>query len=158
MTLEHIRIEFRCAEGALRRTLGVVEARGFSVRSMQMGSDGDAGVMTLALAPLDPTRKVERLLRQLERRLGVDRAPIVHEVHRELRRQLHRAAGGLLPVGVQRAEHAEHVWVRRNLTLNTPPPTAHARLGPILALQGLSRPRQFAPVSCPRGTRGHLTR
>ncbi|MEL7690587.1 ACT domain-containing protein [Citromicrobium bathyomarinum] len=67
MTLEHIRIEFRCAEGALRRTLGVVEARGFSVRSMQMGSDGDAGVMTLALAPLDSTRKVERLLRQLER-------------------------------------------------------------------------------------------
>ena len=41
MTLEHIRIEFRCAEGALRRTLGVVEARGFAVRSMQMGSDGD---------------------------------------------------------------------------------------------------------------------
>ena len=63
MTLEHIRIEFRCAEGALRRTLGVVEARGFAVRSMQMGSDGDAGVMT----PLDSTRKVERLLRQLER-------------------------------------------------------------------------------------------
>ena len=34
----------------VRKTLGVVEARGFSVRSMQMGSDGDAGVMTLALA------------------------------------------------------------------------------------------------------------
>ena len=27
MTLEHIRIEFRCAEGALRRVLGVIEAR-----------------------------------------------------------------------------------------------------------------------------------
>ena len=36
-SLEHIRIEFACEEGALRRTLGVIEARGFSVRSMQMG-------------------------------------------------------------------------------------------------------------------------
>ena len=86
MTLEHIRIEFACAEGALRRTLGVVEARGFSVRSMQMGSDGDAAVMTLALAPLDPFRKVETLLRQLERLQDVHRtlhltnAPPVMEV------------------------------------------------------------------------------
>ena len=47
-SLEHIRIEFACEEGALRRTLGVIEARGFSVRSMQMGSDGDRAVMTLA--------------------------------------------------------------------------------------------------------------
>jgi|TARA_R100000049_G_C1944334_1_gene89031 acetolactate synthase II small subunit len=66
-SLEHIRIEFACEEGALRRTLGVIEARGFSVRSMQMGSDGDRAVMTLAIAPLDPTRRVETLLRQLHR-------------------------------------------------------------------------------------------
>ena len=86
MTLEHIRIEFACAEGALRRTLGVVEARGFSVRSMQMGSDGDAAVMTLALAPLDPFRKIQTLLRQLERlqdiekTLHLNNAPPVAEV------------------------------------------------------------------------------
>jgi len=74
MTLEHIRIEFACAEGALRRTLGVIEARGFSVRSMQMGSDGDRAVMTLALAPMDPSRRIDTLLRQLDRVYAVENA------------------------------------------------------------------------------------
>jgi len=67
LSLEHIRIEFGCAEGALRRILGVIEARGFSVRSMQMGSDGDRSVMTLAIAPRDASRRVDTLLRQIER-------------------------------------------------------------------------------------------
>ena len=71
-SLEHIRIEFACEEGALRRTLGVVEARGFSVRSMQMGSDGDRAVMTLALAPMDPSRRIDTLLRQLDRVCAVE--------------------------------------------------------------------------------------
>ncbi len=85
-SLEHIRIEFRCTEGALRRTLGVVEARGFSVRSMQMGSDGDSAVMTLALASLDPFRRIDTLLRQLDRlqevqaTLHLTNAPPVAEV------------------------------------------------------------------------------
>ena len=85
-SLEHIRIEFACTEGALRRTLGVVEARGFSVRSMQMGSDGDRAVMTLALAPIDPSRRIETLLRHVERlqeveaTLHLTNAPPVAEV------------------------------------------------------------------------------
>ncbi|MEL7684392.1 ACT domain-containing protein [Citromicrobium bathyomarinum] len=73
-SLEHIRIEFACEEGALRRTLGVIEARGFSVRSMQMGSDGDRAVMTLALAPMDPSRRIDTLLRQLDRVCAVENA------------------------------------------------------------------------------------
>ena len=73
-SLEHIRIEFACEEGALRRTLGVIEARGFSVRSMQMGSDGDRAVMTLALAPMDPSRRIDTLLRQLGRVYAVENA------------------------------------------------------------------------------------
>ncbi|MEL7739081.1 ACT domain-containing protein [Citromicrobium bathyomarinum] len=73
-SLEHIRIEFACEEGALRRTLGVIEARGFSVRSMQMGSDGDRAVMTLALAPMDPSRRIDMLLRQLDRVYAVENA------------------------------------------------------------------------------------
>ena len=86
MKLEHVRIEFACAEGALRRTLGVIEARGFAVRSMQMGSDGDRAVMTMALAPIDPFRKVEVLLRQLDRlheveaTLHLTNAPPIAEV------------------------------------------------------------------------------
>ena len=73
-SLEHIRIEFACEEGALRRTLGVIEARGFSVRSMQMGSDGDRAGMTLALAPMDPSRRIDTLLRQLDRVYAVENA------------------------------------------------------------------------------------
>ena len=73
-SLEHIRIEFACEEGALRRTLGVIEARGFSVRSMQMGSDGDRAVMTLALAPMDDSRRIDTLLRQLDRVYAVENA------------------------------------------------------------------------------------
>lgn len=86
MKLEHVRIEFRCAEGALRRVLGVTEARAFSVRSMQMGSDGDRAVMTLALEPRDESRKVDTLLRQLTRLQEVEttirltNAPPVAEV------------------------------------------------------------------------------
>ena len=86
MSIEHVRIEFRCAEGALRRILGVIESRAFAVRSMQMGSDGEASVMTLALAPRDPFRKIDTLLRQVERLQDVDatirltNAPPVREV------------------------------------------------------------------------------
>ena len=88
MSIEHIRIEFRCAEGALRRILGVIEARAFEVRSMQMGSDGDRAVITLALAPRDETRRVETLLRQIDRLQDVEtsirltNAPPVMEVAR----------------------------------------------------------------------------
>ena len=86
LSLEHIRIEFSCTEGALRRILGVVEVRGFAVRSMQMGSNADRSVATLALAPLDPFRKVEVLLRQLDRlqeiygTIHLTNAPAVAEV------------------------------------------------------------------------------
>ncbi|MBD58942.1 MAG: hypothetical protein CL808_02310 [Citromicrobium sp.] len=76
MRVEHVRIEFRCAEGALRRILGVIEARAFAVRSMQMGSDGDRSVMTLALEPLDESRRVDTLLRQVAR---------LHEVETTIR-------------------------------------------------------------------------
>ena len=79
-SLEHIRIEFACEEGALRRTLGVIEARGFSVRSMQMGSDGDRAVMTLAEVG-DPWARfgevrgrIDTLLRQLDRVYAVENA------------------------------------------------------------------------------------
>ena len=88
MSIEHIRIEFRCIEGALRRILGVVEARAFEVRSMQMGSDGDRAVMTLALEPRDEMRRIETLLRQLARLQDVEttirltNAPPVMEVSR----------------------------------------------------------------------------
>lgn len=86
LSLEHVRIEFRDAEGALRRILGVIESRAFAVRSMQMGSDGESAAMTLALAPRDPFRKVEVLLRQVERLEDVEstirltNAPPVREV------------------------------------------------------------------------------
>ena len=85
-TLEHVRIEFRCVEGALRRILGVIEARGFAVRSMQMGSDEDRSIMMLALAPQDESRRVETMLKQVERlheteaTIRLNGAPAVAEV------------------------------------------------------------------------------
>lgn len=67
MRLEHIRITFQSGEGTLRRVLGLIEARGFNVRSMQMGSDMDTSTMTVAIDPRDGTRRTATLLRQIQR-------------------------------------------------------------------------------------------
>ena len=85
-SLEHVRIEFRCAEGALRRILGVIEARGFAVRSMQMGSDEERSIMMLALTPQDESRRVDTMLKQVQRlhdteaTIRLNGAPAVAEV------------------------------------------------------------------------------
>ena len=92
MKLEHIRIELRCAEGALRRVLGVIEARAFAVRSMQMGSDGDRSVMTLALEPADETRRIETLMRQLARLHDVEATLRLTNVPPPAREGIHAAA------------------------------------------------------------------
>jgi acetolactate synthase regulatory subunit len=71
VSIQNIRIEFAFAEGALRRLLGVIEARGWIITSMQMGSDGDRSIMTLSLNPRDGTRKIATLIRQISRVYGV---------------------------------------------------------------------------------------
>ncbi|MEZ5922052.1 MAG: ACT domain-containing protein [Parvularculaceae bacterium] len=71
MNISEIKIEFDSVEGAVRRLLGVIEQRGFDVRSMSMGSDMDNARMTLGLAPRDSGRCLDVLSRQIARVEGV---------------------------------------------------------------------------------------
>ena len=84
MNIDNLDIEFDSTEGALRRILGVVESRGFDVRTMTMGSDVHRSNITLGLAPRDSGRCMKLLSRQLSRIYGVrdvsPHAPVVKEV------------------------------------------------------------------------------
>lgn len=88
MTFEHVCITFHSGEGTLRRVLGLIEARGFNIRSMQMRSDADYATITVGLEPRDGTRRISVLLKQIQRLHKVTEADeIVHslplmEVHR----------------------------------------------------------------------------
>ena len=93
VSIQNIRIEFAFAEGALRRLLGVIEARGWIVCSMQMGSDGDRSIMTLSLNPRDGTRKIDTLIRQVGRTYGVVSAAAIDGAT-SLIREIPRAAAG----------------------------------------------------------------
>ena len=72
MAIEHIRIRFETREGMLRRVLGLIEARGFAIRSMQLTSDERHSVATLGLRAIDDSRRIEKLLRLLSRFDGVE--------------------------------------------------------------------------------------
>ena len=71
MNIDSIKIEFDSSEGAIRRLLGVIESRGFQVRTMSMGADIDRSNMTVGLTPRDPHRCVDILSRQIARVQGV---------------------------------------------------------------------------------------
>lgn len=71
MNIDSIKIEFDSNEGAIRRLLGVIEARGFRVRAMTMGADLDRSNMTLGLTPRDDGRCIDILSRQIARVHGV---------------------------------------------------------------------------------------
>lgn len=73
MNMTTIKIEFDDAEGALRRLLGVIEARGFDVRAMSMEADIGGSDMTVGVAPRDEGRCVDVLSRQIARLHGVRR-------------------------------------------------------------------------------------
>ena len=93
MSTQNIRIEFAFAEGALRRLLGVIEARGWAICSMQMGSDGDRSIMTLSLGPRDGGRKIDTLVRQVSRVYGVVSAARIDGATAMIR-EIPRAAAG----------------------------------------------------------------
>ena len=73
MNITTITIEFDGAEGALRRLLGLIEARGFDVRAMSMEKNLDRSDMTVGVAPRDDGRCIDVLSRQLARLHGVHR-------------------------------------------------------------------------------------
>lgn len=71
MNIDSLNIEFDSAEGAIRRLIGVIEARGFQVRNMTMGCDMSRSNMTVAVTPRDSGRCLEVLSRQIARVNGV---------------------------------------------------------------------------------------
>lgn len=71
MNIDSIRIEFDSREGAVRRLLGVIEARGFQVRAMSMGADIGTSNMTVGVTPRDAGRCLDVLSRQIARVEGV---------------------------------------------------------------------------------------
>ncbi|WP_420607503.1 ACT domain-containing protein [Novosphingopyxis sp.] len=93
MSMQYIRVEFAFAEGALRRLLGVIEARGWIICSMQMGSDGDRSIMTLSIDPRDGGRKIDTLIRQISRTYGVVEAAHIDGATSFIR-EIPRAAAG----------------------------------------------------------------
>lgn len=71
MNIDSISIEFDFREGAIRRLLGVIEARGFQVRTMSMGADIESSNMTVGVTPRDEGRCLDVLSRQIARVQGV---------------------------------------------------------------------------------------
>lgn len=71
MNINNLTIEFDSAEGSIRRLLGVIEARGFQVRTMTMGSDLERANITVGITPRDEGRCVNVLSRQIARVSGV---------------------------------------------------------------------------------------
>jgi acetolactate synthase regulatory subunit len=69
-----LKIEYVNAEGALLRVLGVVERRGFMIKSVAMNehADGKLASVIVEVQPRDSSRKLDVLIPFLRR---------LHEVH-----------------------------------------------------------------------------
>lgn len=64
---ERISIEFKAAEGAVSRVLGLVERRGFRVRGLSMAEQGESGSLTMDVDIRDAGRRLDVLGLQLSR-------------------------------------------------------------------------------------------
>jgi acetolactate synthase regulatory subunit len=63
----HVVIGYSAAEGAVLRMLGLVERRGFRVRSIAMTEEGETGSLALDLQGDCPNRSLDVLALQLGR-------------------------------------------------------------------------------------------
>lgn len=64
-------IDFTDGEGAVVRLLGLVERRGFHVRSISMAGEGEQASMQIHVEPRDAGRSLDVLDLQLRRIVGV---------------------------------------------------------------------------------------
>ena len=64
-------INFRSAEGAIIRILGLIERRGFMLRDLAVRDDDAEGSMVVDLAPRDGARQLDILARQVGRLIDV---------------------------------------------------------------------------------------
>ena len=68
---ERINITFTPGEGAVLRMLGLVERRGFLVRSIAMTEESSAATIAMDVEARDPGRRLEVVARQLGRLVDV---------------------------------------------------------------------------------------
>ena len=68
---ERLTIDFTPAEGAVVRMIGLVERRGYVVRSLTMNEQADSASLTIDVDPRDPSRRVQVLSHQLGRLVDV---------------------------------------------------------------------------------------
>ena len=70
-------VSFKPAEGAVVRMLGLVERRGYSLRSVAMEERADGASMTIHVEPRDSSRRVDVVARQLDRLVEVNSVSVV---------------------------------------------------------------------------------
>ena len=68
---ERLTIDFKPAEGAVVRMIGLVERRGYVVRGLVMNEQDDRASLTIDLEPRDPSRRVSVVAQQLGRLVDV---------------------------------------------------------------------------------------
>ncbi len=66
-----LEIQFTPGEGAVLRMLGLVERRGFRVRSISMTDVANRGSLAVDVEPLDSGRHLDVIARQLTRLVDV---------------------------------------------------------------------------------------
>lgn len=76
MAFETINIEMTRAEGAIQRLFGLIERRGFELRSFNMPEHNPSGAndafqVTVGIVPRDDTRSIDVLFRQINRLHGI---------------------------------------------------------------------------------------
>ncbi len=80
-----IELRLARAEGAIVRTLGLIERRGFTVTAITMRSDGGSETIVLRLEVASEDRPFDVLLRQITRLLDVRAALLVEAPHSDAR-------------------------------------------------------------------------
>ena len=74
MATETLCIELSPAEGAVQRLLGLVERRGYELKTIDMPSAGAGPLrLTLGVEARDPGRRIDVLGRQIARLYGIRR-------------------------------------------------------------------------------------
>ena len=68
---ERLTIDFTPAEGALIRVLGLIERRGYLLRSVAMGEQEKGASLIVDVEPRDSGRRVEVVAEQLRRLVDV---------------------------------------------------------------------------------------
>lgn len=70
---ERLTIDFKPAEGAVIRMIGLVERRGYIVRGLAMKEATDSASLVIDVEPRDASRRVDVVAQQLGRLVDVNK-------------------------------------------------------------------------------------